>query len=77
MMTTPTIRSALRQAFGDRQYRITASGEIHVKGEMPNSETIGWYLYGFAWDPETIRSIESMSPESIRSTLRGNHSKKA
>ncbi len=71
-MTTPAIRSILRQAFGDRQYRITASGEIHMKGEMPDSETTGWHLYGFAWDPETIRSIESLSPEKIQSTLRGN-----
>lgn len=71
-MTTPAIRSALRQAFGDRQYRITASGEIHVKGEMPNSEGIGWYLYGFTWDPKTIRSIETMSPEGIRSALHGS-----
>jgi hypothetical protein len=67
-MTTPAIRSALRQAFGDRQYRITAAGEIFVKGKTPDSESIGWYLYGFTWDPATIRSIEALHPNGLRST---------
>lgn len=68
-MTTPAIRSALRQAFGDRQYRITAAGEIFVKGKRFDSESVGWYLYGFTWDPATIRSIDALSANGLRSTF--------
>jgi hypothetical protein len=64
MMTTPAIRSALRRVFGDRKYRVTAVGEIHVYGQIPNSDATGWYLYGFSWDPATIRSIEALAAYS-------------
>lgn len=59
-MTITAIRAALRNAFGARQYRITATGEIHVYGQMPNSIVTGWYLYGWVGDAETIARIESL-----------------
>lgn len=59
-MTTKQIRSALRNAFGDRKYRITGTGDIHVYGRMPNSIVTGWYLYGHVDSPETIQRIEQL-----------------
>lgn len=38
------LRAALREQF-DR-YRITATDEVHIYGEMPNTNQVGWYLYG-------------------------------
>lgn len=51
------IRSILRDHYGRGQYRITSAGQIDVCGRMPNSTTIGWYLYGYLDDPETMRRI--------------------
>lgn len=41
------IRKALQTKFGPRNYRITKTGEIHVKGVMPNTNQTGWYLLGY------------------------------
>ncbi len=60
-MNKSTIRAALRNAFGVGKYRITAAGEIHVHGQMPNSIINGWYLYGYLGDAETIARIESLA----------------
>ena len=30
--------------------RVTASGEVHLYGIMPNTNQAGWYLYGWAED---------------------------
>ena len=46
MSSINTIRAALRTLFGARQYRITRDGEIHVHGTMPNTNQVGWYLFG-------------------------------
>lgn len=43
---TNQLRSMLRRKFGDRKYRLTADGEVHVYGCMPNSIVTGWYLLG-------------------------------
>lgn len=59
-MSKQAIRNALRSAFGDRQYRITKSGEIHVYGDMPNTNMTGWYLFGYLDDDETEGRIESL-----------------
>lgn len=59
-MTTNAIRSALRNAFGARQYRITATGEIHVFGTMPNTNETGWYLFGWVGDAETEFRIKHL-----------------
>lgn len=54
MTSTRTIRAALRNQFGARQYRITAAGEIHVHGVMPNTGIVGWWLYGWMGDATTM-----------------------
>lgn len=59
-MSITAIRTALRNEFGDRKYRITGSGEIHVYGTMPNTNQDGWYVYGRVDDAETIARIESL-----------------
>jgi hypothetical protein len=30
------------------KYRITKAGEVHFYGVMPHSNTVGWYLAGYA-----------------------------
>jgi len=56
-MSINTIRKILRKTFGDRQYRITAAGEIHVHGVMPNTNQTGWYLFGWLNDAQTEARI--------------------
>lgn len=57
-MTTKTaIRAALVEMFGARKYRITANGEIHVYGVMPNTNQEGWYLFGDIDSAETIARL--------------------
>lgn len=38
------LRAALRVQF-DR-FRITATDEVHIYGVMPNTNQVGWWLYG-------------------------------
>ena len=38
------LRRSLRNS--GQRYRITRDGEIHRYGSMPNTNQIGWYLYG-------------------------------
>lgn len=47
-----TDRQIIREAAADRgcKYRITASGEAHYYGTMPNTNQDGWYFV--AWTPE-------------------------
>ncbi len=59
-MSIAQIRAALRNAFGDRKYRITRNGEIHVFGVMKNTNQTGWYLFGDIDNAETIACIESL-----------------
>lgn len=54
MSTITAIRTALRNEFGTRKYRITRDGDIHVYGTMPNTNTVGWYLYGRTDSTETM-----------------------
>ena len=51
------IRQTLRAEFGARQYRITRDGEIHVHGTMPNTNQVGWYLYGSIDNTETLARL--------------------
>ena len=48
-MTTYT-RAAAKAAAKNigAKYRITRNGEVHFYGAMPNTNTIGWYLAGWA-----------------------------
>lgn len=59
-MNNSAIRSILRNAFGARKYRITASGEIHVFGVMPNTSQSGWYFLGWAGDTQTEAHIKTL-----------------
>lgn len=59
-MTIKQIRAALRTAFGAQQYRITATGEIHVRGTMPNTNTAGWYLFGQVGNTQTEARIAAL-----------------
>ncbi len=59
-MSIRQIRIALVSAFGARNYRITKSGEIHVYGEMPNTQLVGWYLFGWVGDTETEARIHDL-----------------
>ena len=45
-MTNSQIRQIIRTAAAERsvKYRITADGEVHFYGQMPNSIVTGWYL---------------------------------
>lgn len=51
------IRQTLRTEFGPRRYRITRAGEIHVWGRMPNANAIGWWLYGWIGDTDTMARL--------------------
>lgn len=57
MSSITSIRAALISTFGARQYRITRDGEIHVYGTMPNTNTVGWYLYGTISSTETLARL--------------------
>lgn len=46
MKNEAKVRRALRAKFGSRKYRITADGEVHANGVMPNTNLEGWYLLG-------------------------------
>lgn len=58
MLTMRKMRKTLRNRFGYRSYRITSTGDIHVKGRMPNTDTVGWYIFGHTLDPATIDDLE-------------------
>ena len=45
-VTVKALRDALRNKYGASKYKITATGDVHVLGYMPNTSTRGWYLLG-------------------------------
>lgn len=57
-ITITAIRNALREKFGARMYRITATGEIHAYGTMPNTNIEGWYVFGAVADRGTLHRLE-------------------
>mgnify|MGYP000175518448 FL=1 len=59
-MSVTQIRAALRNAFGPRNYRIQADGNISVYGQMPNTNTKGWYLFGYVGDAQTELRITQL-----------------
>jgi len=46
MISRTQLRSALRKKYGANCYRITRNDEVHIYGQMPNSNKVGWYLMG-------------------------------
>lgn len=61
MRTKNEIRKTLRSEYGDRHYRITKDGEIHIYGTMPNSIHVGWYLFGYLNDQDTNRKLSEIA----------------
>lgn len=59
-MSKTKIRTALRNAFGARNYRITKKGSIHVYGQMPNSIETGWSVFGDIDHSQTLDAIEAL-----------------
>lgn len=59
-MNEKKIRAILRDTFGNRSYRITRDSEVHVYGQMPNSEEVGWYFFGHLEDPDTLARIREL-----------------
>lgn len=57
-ITESAARKILRKAYGARKYRITATGEIHIYGAMPNATNkTGWSLYGWIGYPEAQQRL--------------------
>ena len=52
MRTANEIRNAVKQIYGSENARVTRYGEVEVRGEMPNSDKVGWYLKGYVGSPE-------------------------
>jgi len=50
--TDAEVRSAVKSIFGAINARVTRNGEVHVRGTMPNTNQVGWYLLGFTGQPE-------------------------
>lgn len=44
------VRNYVLQRDGAEKARIKGSGEVHVYGTMPNTNTEGWYFAGWAED---------------------------
>lgn len=59
-MSKTQIRAILRNAFGPRGYRITREGEIHIYGQMPNTDQVGWYFFGHLDSAETLARIAEL-----------------
>lgn len=45
--TDSEIRAAVKEIYGSNNAKVTRNGEVHVRGLMPNTNKIGWYLLGF------------------------------
>lgn len=53
MTITKADRAILTQYAARRdgeKFRVTRDGELHIKGQMPNSVEHGWWFAGFAAD---------------------------
>ena len=44
--TDSEIRAAVKTIYGADNAKVTRNGEVHVRGIMPNTGHIGWYLLG-------------------------------
>ncbi len=60
-MTVTELRKILRELYGARRYRITSTGEIHVYGQMPNTDVIGWRYAGAVGDHATEQHLRYLS----------------
>ena len=60
-MTENEIRKMLRELYSSRQYRITRTGQIDAYGQMPNSNVVGWWLFGWVGDSITEERLKYLS----------------
>ena len=56
--TLKSLRRYLGEIYGILQYRITANGEVHVYGTMPNTNEVGWYLLGYTEGPSAVEFMQ-------------------
>jgi len=54
------LRRALRGTFGERKYRIS-DGQVHIYGRMPNSNMIGWWLFGDVSHAAKVLGLQSIN----------------
>ncbi|QXP89105.1 hypothetical protein [Methylococcus capsulatus] len=59
-ITKSTVRVLLADSFGTGNVRITRGGEIHVRGQMPNTNQTGWYLWGQIGHPDTEARLRQL-----------------
>ncbi len=50
--TDAQIRAAVKQIFGATNAKVSKNGEVHVRGTMPNTSQVGWYLMGYTGQSE-------------------------
>ena len=62
-MTELELRKILRELYGARRYRITSTGEIHVYGQIPNTDVVGWRYAGAVGDHATEQHLRYLSGE--------------
>jgi hypothetical protein len=48
----------LNEKFGKGNVRINAHGEVYVKGVMPNTNTVGWYLLCHTFTAEFYQHVQ-------------------
>jgi hypothetical protein len=56
-MTTNQLRTALRARYGLGNYRITPTGDIHVRQKQKGHPSVVWVLFGRVGDPQTENSL--------------------
>jgi hypothetical protein len=57
-MTKTYVRKVLSARYGARKYRITEDGAIFVYSTMPNTNQVGWWLFGNIDDNYTKMRID-------------------
>jgi hypothetical protein len=62
-MAKTNVRKVLSARYGARNYRITQDGEIHVYGTIPNTNQVGWFLFGYIDDNYTKNRIDCIKDD--------------
>ncbi|QXP94376.1 hypothetical protein [Methylococcus capsulatus] len=64
-ITKSRIRIILAAEYGPENVRITTSGEIHIRGNMQNTDQDGWYLWGQIGNPDTEARLRKLPGWSL------------
>lgn len=59
-ITKSRIRIILAAEYGQENVRITRGGEIHIRGQMPNTDQDGWYLWGQIGNPDSEARLRQL-----------------